>query len=49
MKYFYVTDLIKRKELQIKSCPSDEMTADYMTKPLTGNKFFKHGIDIMNW
>ena len=39
IKYFYITDLIERKEVQIKYCPSDAMLADYMTKPLVGTKF----------
>jgi len=39
IKYFYITDLIKRKEVTIEYRPTDEMIADYMTKPLTGAKF----------
>ena len=48
IKYFYITDLIKRKELEVKFCPSDDMTADYLTKPLTGERFLKHRNRIMN-
>jgi hypothetical protein len=48
MKYFYVTDLIERKELSIKYCPTDEMGADYMTKPTLGAKFEKFRNRIMN-
>ena len=36
IKYFYITDLIERKEVQIKYCPTDAMLADYMTKPMVG-------------
>ena len=32
-KYFYITDLIKRNEVSIKFCQSDDMIADYLTKP----------------
>ena len=39
IKYFYVTDLIQRKEFQLKYCPTDQMMADYFTKPLVGKKF----------
>jgi hypothetical protein len=39
IKYFYISDLIKKKEVSIKYCPTDAMIADYMTKPLTGQKF----------
>ena len=39
IKYFYVTDLIERKEIGVKYCPTNSMVADYMTKPITGAKF----------
>jgi hypothetical protein len=39
IKYYYITDLIKRKLVQIKYCPTSEMIADYMTKPIVGSKF----------
>ena len=48
IKYFYITDLIERKEVQIKYCPSDAMLADYMTKPLVGTKFIHFRQQIMN-
>jgi hypothetical protein len=41
IKYFYATDLIERKEIEVKYCPTDSMIADYMTKPVTGSKFNK--------
>jgi hypothetical protein len=39
IKYFYVTDLIGRDELKVEYCSTDEMLADYVTKPLVGGKF----------
>ena len=48
IKYFYVTDLIERKEVEIKFCPSDLMLADFMTKPLIGDQFLKMRKEIMN-
>lgn len=48
IKYFYITDLIKRGEVQIEYCPTDDMLADYMTKPLTGIKFRQFRNKIMN-
>ena len=48
IRYFYITDLIRRKEVQIQFCPTDEMLADYMTKPLTGTKFQLFRRRIMN-
>jgi hypothetical protein len=49
IKYFYITDLIKRKELALKYCPTDKIIADYMTKPLVGTKFHFFRNLIMNF
>jgi hypothetical protein len=49
IKYFYITDLIKRNEIQIIYCPTEEMIADYMTKPMVGAKFAKFCNIIMNF
>ena len=49
IKYFYITDLIERKEVEIQYCPTDDMIADYMTKPLSGAKFHKFRKLIMNY
>jgi hypothetical protein len=49
IKYFYITDLIKRDLVQIEYCPTDEMIADYMTKPLVGGKFQALRNLIMNF
>jgi hypothetical protein len=48
IKYFYVTDLVGRKEVTVEYCPTDEMIADYMTKPLVGSKFKLFRDRIMN-
>jgi hypothetical protein len=48
IKYFYVTDLIDRKEVRIEYCSTETMIADYMTKPLTGGKFKLFRDRIMN-
>jgi hypothetical protein len=47
IKFFYFTDLIKRGEMQVKFCPTNEMIADYMTKPLVGSKFIEFKNKIM--
>lgn len=49
IKYFYITDLIERKEVTIQYCPTESMIADYMTKPLNGAKFHKFRKLIMNF
>ncbi len=48
IKYFYITDLIKQGEVEIEYCPTDDMMADYMTKPLVGVKYHKFRGWIMN-
>jgi hypothetical protein len=39
INYFYVTDLVGRNEVHIEYCSTDEMIADYKTKPVVGRKF----------
>ena len=34
IRYFYVTALVGRKEVNIEYCTTDATIADYMTKPL---------------
>jgi hypothetical protein len=48
IKYFYVTDLIERKEIKIEYCPTNSMIADYLTTPITGSKLNKFRRIIMN-
>ena len=48
VKLFYVTDLIKRKEMEVSYCSSEKMTANLLTKPLVGNTFEKFCKEIMN-
>jgi len=48
IKLFYVTNLVERKEVTIEYCPTDEMIADFFTKPLVGSKFGKEKKKIMN-
>jgi len=38
----------KRNKMEIKYCPTSEMVADYMTKPLLGTKFKRFRAMIMN-
>ena len=48
IKYFYVTDLIQRKECEIEYCPTDQMLADYHTKPLVGVPFVEMRKRVLN-
>ena len=39
--YFFVTDRIRAGEISPKWCPTGEMIADFLTKPLQGAMFWK--------
>ena len=41
IRYFFITDRIKNKEIRVQYCPTEEMIADYFTKPLQGSLFKK--------
>lgn len=48
IRLFYVTDCQEKGDINIVFCPTDQMTADYFTKPLLGAKFKKFRQEIMN-
>jgi hypothetical protein len=48
IKYFYVTDLVSRDEVEIEYCSMDEMLADYNTKPVVGREFLLFHDRFMN-
>ena len=39
VRYFFLTDQIERDNVTVEYCSTDEMIADFMTKPLQGSKF----------
>lgn len=39
IRYFFVTDLIKREELSVEHCRTEKMVSDFYTKPLQGHLF----------
>ena len=42
IRYYFVTDRVKAGKLDIEYCPTEEMTADFFTKPLQGSLFRTH-------
>ena len=48
IRYFFVADVQKRNEIKLQFCPTDEMIADFFTKPLGGAKFRRFRNIIMN-
>ena len=41
IRYFFVTDQVKKGNVMIEYCPTDDMIGDFITKPLQGEKFRK--------
>ena len=48
IRYFFITDRIKKGDLHIEYCPTDNMVADLFTKPLQGKKFLQFRKVILN-
>ena len=48
IRYYFLSDRIANGELRVEFCPTDNMVADYFTKPLQGEKFRKFRKIIMN-
>ena len=51
IRHFFLTDQVatSKGNMEIVYCPTDEMVADYQTKPLLGAKFKKFKARIMGW
>jgi hypothetical protein len=47
VRFFFIKDRVEKGEVDIGFCGTDDMIADYLTKPLQGNKFFKFRDAIM--
>jgi hypothetical protein len=47
-RYFYVKDLIDRGIVKISHCVTEDMIADFLTKPLQGKRFTKLRDIILN-
>jgi len=41
VRYFFITDRISKGEVRVEWCPTGDMVADFMTKPLQGSTFKK--------
>ena len=41
IRYFFLKDKVEKGEVQIMYCPTEQMVADFFTKPLQGSLFKK--------
>jgi hypothetical protein len=48
IRYFYIKDKVDSGEIQLKHCPTEDMLADFFTKPLQGHLFRKLRDHIMH-
>jgi hypothetical protein len=39
IRYFFVRDRVRSGEVEVRYMPTDDMIADFLTKPLTGKRF----------
>ena len=39
VRYFFITDRISKGEVRVEWCPTKDMVADFLTKPLQGSVF----------
>jgi hypothetical protein len=49
IKYFWVTDRIKDGKIIVEHCPTKEMIADFMSKPVQGSLFKTFREVLMGW
>ena len=47
-RYFFIKDCQDKGKVEVQYCPTDDMVADYFTKPLQGSKFSTFRRMIMN-
>ena len=41
IRYFYVTEQVRKKAIHVTHCPTEEMVGDFFTKPQQGSLFIK--------
>ena len=46
--YFFITDYIKQQHINLAHCPTTDMLADFLTKPLQGSLFRKFHQRLLN-
>jgi hypothetical protein len=49
IRYFWVRDRVNNKEIEVVYCPTEQMVADILTKPIVGEKFIYLRNMLLNW
>ena len=47
IQYYYIADWVAKGEVKVILCPTDQMIADFLTKPLQGKAFVKFQDKLM--
>ena len=48
IRCYFIKDRIDSGDLEVQHCPTDDLIADYMSKPLQGAKFYRFRKAILN-
>jgi hypothetical protein len=48
IRYYFIHDHIKRGNVKVEYCPTDQMVGDFHTKPLQGSAFRRFRAVILN-
>ena len=48
IRFFFVKDRVDSGEIKVEYCPTEDLTADVLTKPLVGNRFYKLREALLN-
>ena len=49
VRYFFLTDQVEKGNLVIQYCPTDQMLADYLTKPMPKVLFESNRMRVQGW
>ena len=49
VRYYFIKDRVDSGEIHIQHMPTDDMTADILTKPLVGSQFRRLKTKLLNW